>query len=458
MGGNGGGGSGGMGGNGGMGGAPPFCMPGSIETCYTGPCGTQNIGACKPGTITCNPDGTAYGPCTGEVTPVPEVCATAADDDCDGQTNEEGADCVCAPGSSEPCYTGPMGTAGLGICMAGTQVCNDLGTAYGPCTGEVTPVAETCATAEDDDCDGQTNEEGAGCVCPPNAVLPCYTGPVGTLGVGLCKAGTAMCNALGTALGDCMGQTLPATETCATPGDDDCDGQTNEGCVCAPGSTQSCYTGPAGTSGVGACKAGTRACNAQGTGYGACTGEIHPQPESCMTAADDDCDGQTNEGCAAQTCAVYQENFDDGNASPLTAGVYKVDWCDDYIPLASNTPACMTGRTLRTNESTIDPTIWVYKGDASCTSVRLNYTYYQYDLANVNVSYQQSNDTIESCEKSGLFTSVTGHNTLKACAAQTQITIPFGSSKGVYIRFDHGTGQNALWLDNLSLEFVGCGC
>jgi hypothetical protein len=46
--------------------------------------GTQGVGLCKAGTQTCNPQGTAYGPCAGEVTPKPENCATAADEDCNG--------------------------------------------------------------------------------------------------------------------------------------------------------------------------------------------------------------------------------------------------------------------------------------------------------------------------------------------------------------------------------------
>jgi hypothetical protein len=39
-----------------------------------------------------------------------------------------------------------------------------MGTAYGPCQGQVVPVTETCNTTGDDDCDGQVNESGAGCL------------------------------------------------------------------------------------------------------------------------------------------------------------------------------------------------------------------------------------------------------------------------------------------------------
>ena len=65
--------------------------------------------------------------------------------------------------SSTSCYSGPAGTDGVGICLAGTMTCNSDGTANGPCIGEVLPQLETCLTPEDDDCDGIANEEGEGC-------------------------------------------------------------------------------------------------------------------------------------------------------------------------------------------------------------------------------------------------------------------------------------------------------
>jgi putative metal-binding protein len=273
------------------------CSPNTTASCYDGPAGTLGIGVCKGGTHTCDPLGTNFGPCVGEVTPLPETCATAFDDDCNGQTNESGAGCACVPNSTTSCYSGPAGTLGVGLCVAGTQTCNAQGTGYGACVGEVVPQAETCNNAVDDDCNGQTNEGGVGCACAPNTTASCYTGPAGTMGVGLCAAGTKTCNALGTAHGACVGDVLPQTESCATLGDENCNGQANEGCACAPNAVASCYSGPAGTAGVGLCMAGTKTCNAQGTAYGACTGEVLPQTESCATTGDENCNGQVNEGC-----------------------------------------------------------------------------------------------------------------------------------------------------------------
>jgi hypothetical protein len=141
---------------------------------------------------------------------------------------------VCDPGSTASCYGGPAGTAGIGTCQEGTQTCNAEGTAFGPCTGDILPAAEVCGDALDNDCDGLADE---GCVCTPGSAAPCYDGPAGTAGVGACQAGVMTCNAAGTAYGSCAGAIGPTAESCGDGLDNDCDGVTDEGCVCAPGST-----------------------------------------------------------------------------------------------------------------------------------------------------------------------------------------------------------------------------
>jgi hypothetical protein len=68
---------------GGAGGAS-VCTPGVTESCYDGPAGTEGVGICAAGTHTCNGEGTAYGPCQGEVLPSSETCANNLDEDCNG--------------------------------------------------------------------------------------------------------------------------------------------------------------------------------------------------------------------------------------------------------------------------------------------------------------------------------------------------------------------------------------
>jgi len=370
--------------------------------------------------------------------------------DCGGPCDE----CFCSPSEVVACYSGPAGTQGVGPCAPGEATCNAQGSAFGPCSGEVTPVAESCGTAQDDDCDGEANE---GCICAPGASSACYSGPTGTQGVGQCSVGVQTCTTDGTAYGPCIGEVTPGVESCATAGDDDCDGQTNEGCVCVPGTSASCYSGPGGTQNVGICKAGSKTCNAQGTAYGACTGEVLPVVEACNNGKDDDCDGTVNENCAAASCALYSENWDDGNAGELTSGEYKIGWCDTNIPTSQNTPLCMSGRTLRTNVSTEDPTLWVSRGAATCTSVKITYGYYQFAASGVALQYQRSNDATEVCEKTGTFTALATYPTLQACVAQSQ-TVTFNTSSSIYLRFEHGIGTNAIWFDDVTIELLGCSC
>jgi hypothetical protein len=40
-----------------------------------------------------------------------------------------GGGLVCTPGTAQPCYTGPSGTQGVGLCQAGTQTCLEDGSA-----------------------------------------------------------------------------------------------------------------------------------------------------------------------------------------------------------------------------------------------------------------------------------------------------------------------------------------
>lgn len=83
----GGGGSGGAGG-----GLDTECEPGLMRDCYGGPPGTANVGACTVGSERCNDEGSAFGPCIGEVLPGDEVPTpqgeTPVDEDCDGMTDE----------------------------------------------------------------------------------------------------------------------------------------------------------------------------------------------------------------------------------------------------------------------------------------------------------------------------------------------------------------------------------
>ncbi len=125
------------------------------------------------------------------------------------------------------CYTGPGGTENVGICVGGTWTCVDN---IQTCSGEQTPLQEACgpgASGVNEDCDAQTDEEGPGCNCMLGQTQTCYTGPNGTLNVGICVAGASQCTAtmMGNQYGPCMGDVVPqACDSCFVQGDQDCSG------------------------------------------------------------------------------------------------------------------------------------------------------------------------------------------------------------------------------------------
>lgn len=129
------------------------CIPGQVQTCYSGPPGTENVGACRAGSHACDPLG-QFGTCNEEVLPRTEACFTGRDEDCDGLVDEGCPE--CAPGQVRTCYSGPAGTSGIGTCRSGTQTCSATNS-WGACSGELVPAPEIC-NGQDDDCDGQTDE------------------------------------------------------------------------------------------------------------------------------------------------------------------------------------------------------------------------------------------------------------------------------------------------------------
>jgi hypothetical protein len=68
-------------------------------------------------------------------------------------------DCECEPGVVEDCYSGPEGTANVGMCKSGTHTCKTSGQGWFECEGEINPRGENCLTPDvDEDCDGETPE------------------------------------------------------------------------------------------------------------------------------------------------------------------------------------------------------------------------------------------------------------------------------------------------------------
>lgn len=111
------------------------CIPGDSKACA---CGFGQMGA-----QVCTSDGHGYGACTN-----------CTGEGVGGAGGSGGATVACKPGDTMVCYSGKIGTNGIGPCHEGTTTCNAQGSAWGPCVGEVTPAFDDCTSPADEDCDG----------------------------------------------------------------------------------------------------------------------------------------------------------------------------------------------------------------------------------------------------------------------------------------------------------------
>ncbi len=252
------------------------------------------VPTCVDGVVTDSP---------GEDAPADEVAGDCSSPLCDDGAVVDGANDDDAPSDDV------AGDCSSPVCQEGAvvDIVNEKDTPAEDITGDC--LAPTCAAGgglTPDDADVPSSGCGS---CAAGVVVPwaevntaCYTGAVGTQGVGVCVGGIWTCT---DNMRECAGERVPASEACG-PGfsgfDEDCDNQTDEegvGCACVLGTMQACYTGPGGTQNVGTCDDGTSTCVAtmMGNQFGSCVGEVLPEAcDSCLVNGDEDCSGSA-ESC-----------------------------------------------------------------------------------------------------------------------------------------------------------------
>ncbi len=150
-----------------------------------------------------------------------------------------------------------------------------------PSTSSANSAGGGAATSTSSSSAGGGGAGGSG-ACTPGATQACYSGPPNTMNLGACKAGAQTCQDDGT-FGPRVGEVLPVPESCTTTIDDNCNGKTNEGCICTPGTTQPCYGGPPGTEERRHLQGGHEDLRRRRPRLRPVSGELQPVQENCLS-------------------------------------------------------------------------------------------------------------------------------------------------------------------------------
>ena len=138
-----------------------------------------------------------------------------------------------------------LATTGLtttGDTSSGASTVGSTDTGNPPTTGEATDPtpgstsatgdtsatgSDTSSSATDSDTSASASDSGSSTgdvlPCSEGEQQACFGGDPEQQGKGLCKAGVSTCDDVGM-WGPCVGEVLPAAESCESPGDEDCDG------------------------------------------------------------------------------------------------------------------------------------------------------------------------------------------------------------------------------------------
>ena len=258
------------------------CSKKAISENDTTACALSNTAGTCTGTRTCSAAGLSE--CSAKV-PAAEAC-NFKDEDCDGQTDEG----FVYDDVGSPKLLGKL--CGVGACIGGEVECSSEGDGV-ICTSASKAKAEICDYV-DNDCDGKTDEDLGVAQSPCKQVGVCTVKTVGAL----CEIGSWKCS-----YDNVPGYEADKELTCDGQ-DNNCDGEVDESFGYKPAGGGAAIAIGQPCDGVGACGKGVVECAAAGPDKGKaalCSTDAGGTASGAVIEAcndiDDDCDGQTDEGC-----------------------------------------------------------------------------------------------------------------------------------------------------------------